>query len=125
MARLTEEQIAERLIEAARTAHRLPPVKVQGYFNAWPAIKRMPWENLGAEPEPIRIPPSPEAVERMLEVMHWMVGLKEEQRHLLWMRAERYPWRDICARMGCDRTTAWRRWKAYLNDLCERLQNQR
>ena len=125
MARLTEEQIAERLIEAARTAHRLPPVKVQGYFNAWPAIKRMPWENLGAEPEPIRIPPSPEAVERMLEVMHWMVCLEEEQRHLLWMRAERYPWRDICARMGCDRTTAWRRWKAYLNDLCEKLQNQR
>lgn len=125
MARLTEEQITERLIEAARTAHRLPPVKVQGYFNAWPAIKRMPWENLGAEPEPIRIPPSPEAVERMLEVMQWMVCLEEEQRHLLWMRAERYPWRDICARMGCDRTTAWRRWKAYLNDLCERLQNQR
>ena len=125
MARLTEEQIAERLIEAARTAHRLPPVKVQGYFNAWPAIKRMPWENLGVEPEPIRIPPSPEAVERMLEVMQWMVGLEEEQRHLLWMRAERYPWRDICARMGCDRTTAWRRWKAYLNDLCEKLQNQR
>jgi hypothetical protein len=125
VARLTEEQITERLIEAARTAHRLPPVKVQGYFNAWPAIKRMPWENLGAEPEPIRIPPSPEAVERMLEVMQWMVCLEEEQRHLLWMRAERYPWRDICARMGCDRTTAWRRWKAYLNDLCERLQNQR
>ena len=125
MARLTEEQIAERLIEAARTAHRLPPVKVQGYFNAWPAIKRMPWENLGVEPEPIRIPPSPEAVERMLEVMHWMVCLEEEQRHLLWMRAERYPWRDICARMGCDRTTAWRRWKAYLNDLCEKLENQR
>jgi len=119
VARLTEEQIAERLIEAARTAHRLPPVKVQGYFNAWPAIKRMPWENLGAEPEPIRIPPSPEAIERMLEVMHWMVWLEEEQRHLLWMRAERHPWRKICARMGCDRTTAWRRWKMVIASLAE------
>ena len=119
MARLTEEQIAERLHEAARTAHRLPPVKVQGYFNAWPAIKRMPWENLGAEPEPIRIPPSPEAVERMLEVMSWMVCLEEEQRHLLWMRAERHPWRKICARMGCDRTTAWRRWKMVIASLAE------
>jgi hypothetical protein len=123
VARLTEEQITERLIEAARTAHRLPPVKVQGYFNAWPAIKRMPWENLGAEPEPIRIPPSPEAVERMLEVMQWMVCLEEEQRHLLWMRAERYPWRDICARMGCDRTTAWRKWKYLLIFLGEKLES--
>ena len=41
------------------------------------------------------------------------------------MRAERYPWREISARMGCDRTTAWRRWEAYLNDLREKLRNQR
>lgn len=121
MAKLTEEQIAERLVEAARTAHRLPPVRVQGYFSAWPAIKRMPWENLGVESEPIHIPPSPEAVERMLEVMGWMVWLEEEQRHLLWMRAERYPWRKICGRIGCDRTTAWRRWKTLLNFLSEKL----
>ena len=44
----TIETVADRFIEAARTAHRLPPVRVQGYFNCWPAIKRMPWENLGA-----------------------------------------------------------------------------
>jgi hypothetical protein len=37
--------------------------------------------------------------------------LYEEQRHLLWKRASHEPWKDICAWMGCDRTTtAWRRW---------------
>lgn len=121
MGKWSVEQISDRLGEAARTAHRLPPVRVQGYFSAWPAIKRMPWENLGAEPEPVRIPPSPEAVERMLEVMSWMVWLEEEQRHLLWMRAERYPWRKICGRIGCDRTTAWRRWQVALDVIASRL----
>jgi hypothetical protein len=121
MGEWTVEQIADRLVEAARTAHRLPPVRVQGYFSAWPAIKRMPWENLGIEPEPVRIPPSPESVERMLEVMSWMVWLEEEQRHLLWMRAERHRWRDICRRFGCDRTTAWRRWQATLFTIVTNL----
>ena len=45
MAEWTIETVADRFIEAARTAHRLPPVRVQGYFNCWPTIVRMPWEN--------------------------------------------------------------------------------
>jgi hypothetical protein len=35
--------------------------------------------------------------------------LEVEQRHLVWMRAKRYGWRDITIRFACDRTTAWRR----------------
>jgi len=46
MAEWTIETVADWFIEAARTAHRLPPVRVQGDFNCWPAIKRMPWKNL-------------------------------------------------------------------------------
>ncbi|MFZ5463943.1 MAG: DUF6362 family protein, partial [Pseudomonadota bacterium] len=84
------------------------------YFNTWPAIRRMPWETLGAEPSIRRFPPAPETVERMLETMRWVLWLEEEERHLVWMRAERHRWRDICARFGCDRTTAWRRWQKAL-----------
>ena len=40
MAEWTVERVAERFREAAITAHRLPPVRVQGYFNTWPAIRR-------------------------------------------------------------------------------------
>lgn len=87
MAEWTIETVADRFIEAARTAHRLPPVRVQGYFNCWPAIKRMPWENLGAEPPVYRFPPDPAAIDRMLETMRWVHWLEEEQRHLVWMRA--------------------------------------
>jgi hypothetical protein len=114
MADWTIEAVADRFIEAARTAHRLPPVRVQGYFNCWPAIKRMPWENLGDDPGPRYYPPDPAAVERMLETMRWVVWLDEPQRNLVWLRAQRYPWREICRRHGCDRTTAWRRWQTAL-----------
>lgn len=121
MAEWTTERVAERFREAASTAHRLPPVRVQGYFNTWPAIKRMPWENLGAETVTYRFPPDPAAVERMLETMRWVSWLELEQRHLVWMRAERHPWKKICCRFGCDRTTAWRRWEAALATIVAQL----
>jgi hypothetical protein len=121
MAEWTIETVADRFIEAAQTAHRLPPVRVQGYFTCWPAIKRMPWETLGAEPRVYRFPPDPAAIDRMLETMRWVQWLEEEQRHLVWMRAQRYPWKKICHRFGCDRTTAWRRWETALTTVAVRL----
>jgi hypothetical protein len=96
-------------------------VRVQGYFNTWPAIRRMPWETLGAEPTIRRYPPAPEAIDRMLETMRWVLWLQEEERHLVWMRAERHRWRDICTRFGCDRTTAWRRWQKALQTVADHL----
>lgn len=79
----------------------------------------MPWENLGAEPPVYRFPPDPAAIDRMLETMRWVQWLEEEQRHLVWMRAQRYPRKEVCCRFGCDRTTAdrttaWRRWQMAL-----------
>ncbi len=56
------------------------------------------------------LPPSPQAVERMLETMRWVQWLEVKQRHLVWMRANRYEWQQIGRRFGCDRNTAARRW---------------
>ena len=115
MADWTVEDVAARFEEAASTGRRLPPVRVQGYFNVWPAIVRREWETLAAEDRVYRsVPPSPEAIERMLETMRWVQWLEEEHRHLVWMRAKRYGWRDITIRFACDRTTAWRRWQEAL-----------
>ncbi len=121
MAEWTVDLVADRFWEAARTAHRLPPVRVQGYVNCWPASQRTPWENLGAEPPIVRFPPEPAAIDRMLETMQWVLWLEVEQRHLVWMRAERYRWKEICCRFGCDRTTAWRRWQAALTIVVSQL----
>ncbi|MFW8566171.1 DUF6362 family protein [Orrella sp. 11846] len=114
------EEIAARLSAAAHTARRLPPVKVQGYFNLWPTIVRSRFEMLEADDrEPPRFPPSPRDIEAMLEVMRWVQCLEPQARHLVWMRAKGYGWGAISKRFGCDRTTAWRRWKAALGTLAE------
>ncbi len=61
------DQVAARFEEAARTAHRLPPVRVQGYFNSWPAIARERWESYADPARPVRFPPDPAAIDRMEE----------------------------------------------------------
>jgi hypothetical protein len=115
------EQVAERFREAAETARRLPPVRVQGYFNTWPAILHEPWETYAAEDGLYRYPPDAAAIERLEETMRWVLWLTEERRHLVWLRAEERGWRTICRRLGRDRTTACRRWQKALEVVVERL----
>lgn len=117
----TVERVAERFREAAQTAQRLPPVRVQGYFNTWPAILRQPWETYSGDDVVYRFPPDPAAIDRMEETMRWVLWLTENERHLVWMRAEERRWREICRRFGCDRTTAWRRWQKALSVVADRL----
>ena len=121
----TPETIANRFVDAALTARRLPSANVQGYFNAWPTIVRCQWELLATEDRPVvRIPPSPKDIDDMLEVMRWVQWLEVEQRHLVWMRANRYGWRDICARFGMGRTSAWQLWHKCLELLSDRLNQE-
>ena len=115
MTEWTIEDVAARFEEAASTARRLPPVRVQGYFNCWPEIKRMPWENMGAEPQIYRFPPDPASIERMLEAMRWVQWLEVEQRHLVWMRSNRYRWEQIGRRFACAARTAQRRYDAAIH----------
>lgn len=119
------DMVAERFREAAQTARRLPKVTVQGYFNTWPAILRQPWETYSGDDVLYRFPPDPAAIDRMEETMRWVLWLTEEQRHLVWMRAEERGWREICRRLGCDRTTAWRRWQKALSVVADHLNGAR
>ncbi len=118
----TPDSVAARFEDAAVTARRLPSAKVQGYFNAWPTIVRCQWEMLATDERVVcRFPPSPKDVEDMLEVMLWVQWLEVEQRHLVWMRAKRYGWREICTRFGFDRTTGWRHWNKAMQTMAEKL----
>ncbi len=122
MADWTVDDVAARFSEAAETGRRLPQVRVQGYFNVWPAFARQEWEAMSADEYEYRpLPPTPEAIARMMEAMRWVQWLEEEQRHLVWMRAKQYEWKDICRRFGCERTTAWRRWQRALQVVADRL----
>jgi hypothetical protein len=126
MDKMDIDEVAARFAEAAETGRRLPPARVQGYFNVWPAFARDQWETLALEkPEYRCLPPSPAAIDRMLETMRWMLWLEVEQRHLLWMRAAQYDWQDIARRFGCCRTTAWRRWKIAINQVALQLNSEK
>jgi len=117
----TMDDVAARFNEAVETAQRLPRVRVQGYFNVWPEFKREIWESNGDVDDYRPFPPTPQAIDRMLETMRWVQWLEVEQRHLIWMRAKHYEWKFICRRFGCQRTTAWRRWQRALQIVVERL----
>lgn len=112
----TPDDVSARFYAAAVTARRLPPVRVQGYFNCWPAFARSQWEAFSAD-EPVHrsFPPSPEDVERMLETMRWVLWLDVEQRHLVWMRSKGYGWREIGIRFACCTKTAQRHWQKSLD----------
>jgi len=122
----TADAVAARFEDAAVTARRLPSANVQGYFNAWPTIVRCQWEMLATDERVVcRFPPTPKDVEDMLEVMLWVQWLEVEQRHLVWMRAKRYGWRDICTRFGMCRTTAWQHWQKSLQLVTQKLNDSR
>ncbi|WP_198314474.1 DUF6362 family protein [Chitinibacter sp. GC72] len=118
-----QDSVVARLQEAVDTARRMPSAKVIGYYNLWPTMVREPWEAM-ADQDYRRPPPGPKAIERMEETMRWMLWLEVEQRHLVWMRAKNYEWKDICRRFGCNRTTAWRWWTKAVGTIVEQL-NQR
>ncbi len=121
--RWTESAVAERFEDAVYTMKRLPPVRAQGYFSAWPAIVRTVAEQLAEDRLPMRLgPPSAEAISRMEETIQWIFFLDDEtERRLIWLRAARVPWRLICPRVGYKRTTAWQKWVIALMKITVRL----
>ena len=117
----TADDVAEQFEEAIRTMRKLPPVKVQGFFNTWPTICRSAREIAFMEPEPMRIRPSASAITRLEQTSDWVLWIEEEERKLVWARAARVPWKQISGELGCDRTTAWRRWQIALTKIAARL----
>jgi hypothetical protein len=119
----TVTDVADRFEEAAQTLHRLPRVGVQGYFNAMPPVIRTAAEVLQEEKLPMRMgPPSADAISRMEEVLDWIWWLDDEdERRLVWLRAERVIWKRICWRLGCGRTKAWQMWTYALLKIVTRL----
>jgi hypothetical protein len=117
----TADDVADHFEEAFRTLRKLPPVKARGYISAWPAILRSPKEIARMQPEPMRVWPSAAAITRLEQTFDWVLWIEEAERKLVWSRAARVPWKQISGEMGCDRTTAWRRWQLALTKIAARL----
>lgn len=119
----TVTDVADRFEEAAQTLRRLPPVKAQGYFNVYPEVIRTSIEVMQGEKLPMRMgPPSSDAISRMEQTLDWIFFLDDEdERRLVWLRAEGVYWKQICWRIGCGRTKAWQMWTYALLKIVTRL----
>jgi hypothetical protein len=121
MAEWTIHEVAARFAEAAETARSLPPARVQGYANVWDVLLRTAPERRAAEEGRYHLPPTPAAIDRMLEVMRWVQWLDIESRHIVWMRADRCEWSQIAKRFGCAVRTVQRRRNIALSIVTEHL----
>ncbi|ABL70162.1 MULTISPECIES: DUF6362 family protein [Paracoccus] len=117
----TTDDVADHFEEAFRTLRKLPAVKARGHFSGWPQVLRSPREIAAMEPEPMRVWPSAAAITRLEQTFDWVLWIEEAERRLVWSRAARVPWKQIAGEMGCDRTTAWRRWQLALTKIAARL----
>ena len=120
----TTEMVADRFEEAMQTLKRwqVPGTKPKGYFNAWPEIVYTTWEIEMQDKLSLRLgSPTPDAIDRMHETFQWLWHLEIEERKLIWMRAGRTRWKVICWQLGCDRSTAWRKWVLALTKIAARL----
>lgn len=117
-----QKYVEDRIHNAARTLRRLPEERVQGYFSAWPKIKRDEMEILQMEKEPMRIRPSMDDITQMEEVLFvWLRLLEVDERKLVWQRAEHVRWKIICAQFGVGRTKAWEMYKCALGKIAARI----
>jgi hypothetical protein len=121
MGEWTTARVQDRLELAADVFARLPAVKPQGYFSAWPEYFHSFADKVGQEPEGRRPRPSPRAITEAEEALLWLRWLEPEDAKLVWARVTGTPWKHICHRFGVARSTAHRRWEYGLSVIVWRL----
>jgi hypothetical protein len=112
MADWTPTEVEDRLEGAADVFRALPDVRPQGYFSAWPKYTHSFGDKVGQTPgKTLRPRPSPRAITEAEEALLWLRWLEPANARLLWLRANRKPWKPICWELGISRATANRRWQ--------------
>ena len=105
------EKIVMAYLEDAASIHRrLPEVKVAGYFSLWPETMADDWTRLyDAVNGQNRLgSPMPREVSYHEEIMEWLRWLDRHQQQIVWMRANRIPWKVLTVQFEKNKTTLWR-----------------
>lgn len=105
----TRAMVADRLELAAEVMKSLPPVRPRGYFSAWPDYLPTFADQVGQEPRMRRPLPSPKMISDADEALLWLRWPDQEIAQILWARANRNPWKQVCWHHGISRATANRR----------------
>lgn len=118
----TPSMVEDRMKEAADVIRRLPCPRIQGYFNTWPAMQAEFSDLVGREPDRLRRgPPSPQAISRMDETLLWLRWLEQVDAKIVWLRATELRWKDICYKVGLERSAANEHWRYALHVIAFRL----
>ena len=125
MSNWTPALVEARFEEAAWVLKRMPEPRLQGYFSTWPAIRPSFADLVHQEPRPMKILPSPQAISRMEETLTWTVGLEPVDGKIVWMRAYRTRWKQICWTVGLQRSAAHQHWLYALCVISLRLNGRR
>lgn len=107
----TTASVQDRLELAADVFAQLPAVKPQGYFNAWPVYFHTFADQVGQEPQMRRPRPSPRQITEAEEAMLWLRWLEADDARIVWLRANRTPWKKIGWEIGLSRPAANRHWQ--------------
>ena len=107
----TTTQVEDRLESAADVFRALPNVRPQGFVNAWPEYFHSFADKVGQEPQMRRPLPSPRQITEAEEAMLWLRWLERNDARIVWLRAERTPWKRITWEIGLSRPAASRHWQ--------------
>lgn len=121
----TGARVEARLECAAKVFRSLPAVRPDGHFNAWPDYLHDFADQVGQEPQMRRPRPGPQQVSEADETLLWLRWLEKDDARLLWLRANRTPWKPICWELGISRATANRRWQYGIAIIVWRLNGRR
>jgi len=112
------------LIQAATIHRRLPDVRIPGYHSLWPPTMQDEWERLydAINGRPTLGPPLPAEVSYSEAVMEWLQCVDPTSRQLLWMRANRVPWKILIEEFSRSKPTLWREHTRCLEAITKYLQ---
>ncbi|MBF0626542.1 MAG: hypothetical protein HQL82_17280 [Magnetococcales bacterium] len=118
--RWNPKRVAQAMENAAATLMRLPPVGPRTPKSFWPRLARDLEAGL---PRPRRDSPPPDSrqIEAMDRCLEWLRWLPPDQARLVWLRAERRPWKMIQEELAIGRTKGWMLWMTALSEICLRL----
>ena len=111
MGNWTSAKVEDRLESAADVFAQLPGVKPQGYFSAWPEYFHSFADKVGQEPRMRRPRPGPRQITEAEEAMLWLRWLEKDDARIVWLRANRTPWKKIGWEIGLSRPAANRHWE--------------
>ncbi len=82
------------------------PGKPQGYFSAWPEYFHSFGDQVGQEPRMRRPLPSPRMITEAEAALLWLRWLEKDDARIVWLRANRMPWKKIGWEVGLSRPAA-------------------